>query len=237
MMKKISIVIPAYNEEKNISPLIEELEKVLKNIGDNYEVIFVDDGSTDNTLKVIKEVSQRNNKIKYISFSSNKGQSAALAAGFIYAQGEIIVTMDSDLQNNPWDMIKMLEYYGEYDMVIGWRHKRADDLWKRFGSKVGNITRNLLLGENINDTGCSLKIMKAEIIKRIKMFNGLHRFLPTLMRLEGAKIKEIKVDHRPRRSGKSKYGNISRAISGLADIFVVRWMIKRYIKIDANVKI
>ena len=157
------------------------------------------------------------------------GQSSALAAGFNHAIGDMIITMDGDLQNNPNDIIEMLKYYGEYDMVIGWRYKRMDSLWKRFGSIVGNTFRNIFTNEKIRDTGCSLKIMKADMLKKIKMYKGLHRFLPTLMKLEGAKIKEVKATHRPRINGKSKYNNFHRAVEGFFDVLAVRWMIKKHI--------
>jgi dolichol-phosphate mannosyltransferase len=225
-----SFVIPLYNEEENIEGLYSELLIVIKRINIDYEIIFINDGSFDKTLDLIKTIANRNNNVKYISFIENMGQSAALGAGFHYAQGESIITMDGDLQNNPEDIIEMLKYYGTYDMVTGWRQKRMDSLWKKIGSKLGNTFRNILTKENIHDTGCSLKIMRADILKRIKMFKGLHRFLPTLMKLEGAKIKEIKVDHRPRTKGISKYNNLHRAKEGFFDVLAVRWMIKRYIK-------
>jgi dolichol-phosphate mannosyltransferase len=226
----ISFVIPLFNEEENIEILYNELLSVIKLISIDYEILFINDGSIDNTLKVLKTIANKNSNVKYISFYRNMGQSAALAAGFNYAKGDIIITMDGDLQNNPNDLIEMLKYYGDFDMVTGWRQKRRDSLWKKIGSYIGNTVRNLLTNEKIHDTGCSLKIMKAEILKKIKMYKGLHRFLPTLMKLEGAKIKEIKVSHRPRYKGKSKYNNLHRAREGFFDVLAVRWMIKRHIK-------
>ncbi len=140
--------------------------------------------------------------------------------------------MDADLQNDPADLPDMLCYYGDYDMVTGWRHNRQDCLSKKIGSRIGNGFRNWLTEENIHDTGCSLKVMRAEMLKRIKMFRGLHRFLPTLMRLEGARVKEIKVNHRPRLHGESKYTNLRRGIEGFYDVIAVRWMIKRNLNIE-----
>jgi dolichol-phosphate mannosyltransferase len=225
----ISFVIPIYNEEKNIAMLYQELIEVIHTNKFTYEIIFINDGSTDNSLSAIKGISQNNNNVKYISFKKNMGQSSALAAGFNHAIGDMIITMDGDLQNNPNDIIEMLKYYGEYDMVIGWRYKRMDSLWKRFGSIVGNTFRNIFTNEKIRDTGCSLKIMKADMLKKIKMYKGLHRFLPTLMKLEGARIKEVKATHRPRINGKSKYNNFHRAVEGFFDVLAVRWMIKKHI--------
>ena len=224
-----SFVIPVFNEEENINPLYNELLAVIRRINTDYEIIFINDGSFDKSLDIIKTIADSNNNVKYISFRENMGQSAALAAGFHHAKGETIITMDGDLQNNPEDIIEMLKYYGNYDMVTGWREKRMDTLWKKIGSKIGNTFRNILTHESIHDTGCSLKIMRADILKRIKMFKGLHRFLPTLMKLERANIKEIKVEHRPRMKGVSKYNNLHRAKEGFFDVLAIRWMIKRHI--------
>ena len=159
-------------------------------------------------------------------------------AGFQHADGDIIITMDADLQNDPVDIPKLMQYFGEYDMVNGWRADRQDTLSKKVGSRIGNYVRNRLTWETIHDTGCSLKVMRATMLKRIRMFRGLHRFLPTLMRLEGARVIEVPVNHRPRIHGVSKYNNLRRGIEGLYDVIAVRWMIKRYLKIrigDTNV--
>ena len=232
----ISFVIPVYNEEENIAMLYDELIDVINTNKFPYEIIFINDGSTDKSLSTIKDISRKNSNVKYISFKENMGQSAALAAGFTYATGDKIITMDGDLQNNPNDIVEMLKYYGEYDMVIGWRYKRMDSLWKRFGSIVGNTFRNILTNEKIRDTGCSLKVMRTEMVKKIKMYKGMHRFLPTLMKLEGAKIKEVKVSHRARIKGKSKYNNVHRAVEGFFDVLAVRWMIKKHIKYQIEEK-
>lgn len=227
----LTFVIPVYDEEENLLALYNELIDVINTLERNYEIIFIDDGSKDKSLTIIKNLTLKNKNIKYISFEHNVGQSGALYAGFTYAKGDIVITMDADLQNDPHDLIKMLDFYGEYDMITGWRYNRQDNLWKKIGSFIGNTVRNTITDENIHDTGCSLKIMKASLLKKIKMFKGLHRFLPTLMKLEGANVLEFKVNHRPRQKGKSKYGNFKRAIEGLYDVFVVRWMKKRYLHI------
>ncbi|TYO97694.1 dolichol-phosphate mannosyltransferase [Geothermobacter ehrlichii] len=231
-MNKISFVIPVYNEEENLPQLWEQIARVTAHLNVDFQLLFIDDGSTDGSLDLIRDLAARHPQIGYLHLARNSGQSAALYAGFQAADGDIIVTMDADLQNDPADLPEMLRYYGEYDMVIGWRHQRQDSLSKKIASRIGNGFRNWLTNENIHDTGCSLKVMRADMLKRIKMFHGLHRFLPTLMRLEGARIKEIKVNHRPRLYGTSKYTNLRRGIEGFYDVIAVRWMQKRHLKIE-----
>ena len=183
-------------------------------------------------IGILKDLFKRNRRIvRTISFSRNKGQSAALAAGFRYATGDVTITMDADLQNDPRDIPEMLKHYGTYDMVTGWRFNRQDNFGKRISSKIGNGVRNLLTREHIHDTGCSLKIMRSSILKEIKLYKGLHRFLPTLFRIEGGSVIEVKVHHRPRLHGISKYTNLRRGIEGLYDLLVVRWMISHSISL------
>jgi dolichol-phosphate mannosyltransferase len=200
-------------------------------LGHPYEIVLVDDCSSDSSFDIMKKLSATDPRVRYLSFESNCGQSAALYAGFQHASGDIIITMDADLQNDPADVPKLLQYFGEYDMVNGWRADRQDTLSKKIGSRIGNSVRNRLTWETIHDTGCSLKVMRASMLKRIRMFRGLHRFLPTLMRLEGARVIEIPVHHRARMHGVSKYNNLRRGIEGLYDVIAVRWMIKRHLKI------
>lgn len=226
-IRKISFVVPVYNEEENIPHLVGEIAAVAGTLGHPYEILLVDDGSLDGTLPAIKAIAAENPALKYISFSENRGQSAALYAGFRSASGDVIVTLDGDLQNDPSDIPAMLSLYGEYDMINGWRHDRRDTRWKKIGSWIGNTFRNRMTGETIRDTGCSLKVMRASMLKRIRMYRGLHRFLPTLMRLEGARVIEVKVNHRPRVRGTSKYSNLRRGVEGFYDVLSVRWMIRR----------
>lgn len=233
-MKKISFVIPVYNEEENIFRLVEEIESVALDLCNNYEILMVDDGSSDSSLEVMRKQADKNENIKLLSLSSNSGQSAALYAGFQAASGDVIITMDADLQNNPADLRQMIELYGEYDMINGWRFDRKDSWSKKIASKIGNGFRNWLTRESIHDTGCSLKIMNAEILKKIHMYKGLHRFLPTLMRLEGARIIEVKVSHRQRSYGVSKYTNLTRGIEGFYDVIAVRWMQNRHLEIEVK---
>lgn len=226
-IRKISFVVPVFNEEENIPHLVGEIAAVAGTLGHPYEILLVDDGSLDGTLPAIKAIAAENPALKYISFSENRGQSAALYAGFQSASGDVIVTLDGDLQNDPSDIPAMLSLYGEYDMINGWRHDRRDTRWKKIGSWIGNTFRNRMTGETIRDTGCSLKVMRASMLKRIRMYRGLHRFLPTLMRLEGARVIEVKVNHRPRVRGTSKYSNLRRGVEGFYDVLSVRWMIRR----------
>ena len=223
-MVEYSFLIPVFNEEGNLMILHQEIDQVIRQIGDPCEVIWIDDGSTDNSPVILGGLAEKSENCRIIYFEKNYGQSAALTAGFRSATGNYIITMDSDLQNDPLDILEMIPFLADYDMVTGWRKDRADNHWKKFSSRFANQVRNLLSRENIKDTGCSLKIMKAEYVKKIKMFKGLHRFLPTLMKIEGATVIEIPVHHRKRTKGKSKYGTWDRAFCGLRDLFAIRWM-------------
>ena len=183
-MKQISFVIPVFNEEANLRPLFQELKTVADRLETPYEVIFVDDGSTDGGPAILDSLARAHAQVRILAMDANSGQSAALAVGFQAARGDVVVTLDADLQNDPADLPALLRLYGEYDLINGWRHNRRDTWSKRVASRIGNAVRNRLTGETIRDTGCSLKVMNAAMLKRIKMFRGLHRFLPTLMRLE-----------------------------------------------------
>ena len=229
MMPIYSFVIPFYNEQDNILQLNAELADVVRQIEQACEIIWVDDGSTDRSAEMVKAFLRQDGNSRMIKFDHNYGQSAAISAGFREAMGQYVITMDSDLQNDPADILKMIPYLDQYDMVTGWRVNRHDSWWKKFSSKFANRVRNRLSRETIKDTGCSLKIMKARYLKNIKMFKGMHRFLPTLMKMEGASIIEVPVNHRPRAKGNSKYGTWDRAFSGLRDLLAVRWMQDRFI--------
>ncbi len=228
-MIEFSFVIPVYNEADNLEQLHTEIQNVIGQISQPCEVILVDDGSSDRSLDIIRQLSDGNPAYRFISFEKNCGQSAALAAGFNAAKGNYVITMDSDLQNNPADILNMIPYLAQYDMVTGWRKDRQDTLWKKFSSRFANTIRNRLSRETIKDTGCSLKIMKTTYLKKIKMYQGMHRFLPTLMKMQGATVIEVPVSHRPRTRGTSKYGTWDRAFSGLRDLLAVRWMQDRNI--------
>jgi len=223
----LSIVIPLYNERENLVDLEETLQEHLGKLSQSYEIIFVDDGSQDGSAAVIQSLKCLNPQIRLIRFQSNAGQTAAFDAGFKAARGEVVVTMDADLQNSPADIPLLLEKIGEYDMVCGWRHRRNDPWIKRVSSKIANAVRNRLSEENIADTGCSLKAFRRECLRDLKLFNGMHRFFPTLVKLRGFKVTEAKVNHYPRRHGVSKYNIRNRLFSSFLDLLAIRWMKKR----------
>lgn len=224
---EISVVLPVYNEEENLSVLVPQIVEVLKPLDKQYEILLIDDGSTDKSFDVIKELSTKYIEVRYLRFKKNAGQTAAFDAGFKNAIGDIVITLDSDLQNDPKDIPKLLSYIPEYDAVCGWRAERQDPVSKKISSKIANGFRNMLTNENIHDTGCSLKVYKRDWLNDIKLFRGMHRFLPTLLKMEGAKIIEVKVNHNPRKFGKSKYNMKNRLFSGLYDLLAVRWMQNR----------
>ncbi len=228
---RISLIIPVYNEERNIPVLFDEIKTALRDGGTDWEVLFVDDGSRDRSLEVLRGLTAREARVRYISLERNCGQSAAFSAGFKEAAGDVIVTLDADLQNDPADIPAMLGYFAEgYDMVIGWRGIRQDSFVRRAASKIANSVRNALSHENVRDTGCSLKVLRADMARLIPMYKGMHRFLPTLMKMQGARVLEVKVNHRPRLYGESKYGIWDRAWQSFCDLLAVRWMQSRDIK-------
>ena len=204
----LSIVVPVYNEEENIHPLFEKIQTVCETIGDTYEVLFVDDGSRDKTFAVLSELSKRVPQVVVIRFKKNAGQTAAMAAGFEFARGERIVSMDGDLQNDPADIPKLLEKLDEgYDLVCGWRKERQDKfLTRRVPSIVANWIIGKVTGVPIHDNGCSLKAYRASVIKQVPLYGEMHRFIPAMATVAGARIAEIVVTHHPRRFGQSKYG-------------------------------
>ncbi len=234
MSHSISIVLPVFNEEGNIHPLFEEIKNVMTTLGNTWEIIYVDDASTDFSTRKVRELMQDNSNIQLLEFVKNCGQSAAFYAGFTAAQNELIITMDADMQNDPADIPKMLELFAQgNDMVIGWRHKRKDTSSKRIASKIGNAFRKALTKDNVHDTGCSLKIMRASMAKKLPLqFKGMHRFLVSLMQMEGAKVAEIPVNHRDRFTGVSKYNTWARGIAASQDLLVVNWFFRRIKKYE-----
>ena len=222
----LSIVVPVYNEEDNVRPLFEKIQTVCEAIGDAYEVLFVDDGSKDKTFAVLSELSQQEARLSVIRFQKNAGQTAAMAAGFEFAQGERIISMDGDLQNDPSDIPKLLAKLDEgYDLVCGWRKERQDKfLTRRVPSIVANWIIGRVTGVPIHDNGCSLKAYRASVIKQVPLYGEMHRFIPAMSTIVGARIAEIVVSHHPRRFGESKYG-LGRVWRVMLDIIAFKFII------------
>lgn len=231
-VKKISIVIPVYNEEENVPILYDKLKEVLEKIPYDYEIIFVDDGSTDRTREILEEIASKDKKVKVIEFARNFGQTPAMMAGMDYATGDVIVTMDGDLQNDPEDIPRLLEKIEEgYDVVSGWRKNRQDAaISRKLPSKIANWLIGKMTGVKIHDYGCTLKAYRSDVIKNVRLYGELHRFIPALASTvtSVSKIIEIPVKHHPRIYGKSKYG-ISRTFKVLADLFFI-WFLKKFMQ-------
>ena len=225
----LSVVFPIYNEEENVPILLDEIGRALDGKGWTYEMVAVDDGSSDGSLEVLRSLKSKYPTLRVITFVKNSGQTAALDAGWRAARGRFVVSLDADLQNDPADIPKMMKELerSASDMVIGVRVNRKDTWSRRMQSKIGNSVRNWITGDRITDTGCSLKLAKREAIEPVRLFTGMHRFLPTLVRHAGFKVVEMPVNHRARQFGVSKYGAMNRAFKGLADCLAVRWMSSR----------
>lgn len=220
----ISVVIPLYNEEENVRELHSRLKTVLDRLGTDYEVLFVDDGSSDNTLNLLHEIQAVDSKVIVLSLRRNFGQTAAFAAGFDYSRGDIIVTMDGDLQNDPNDIPKLLERMKDNDLVSGWRKKRKDPfLSRRLPSIMANWLISKVTGVNLHDYGCSLKAYKRDVIKNLKLYGEMHRFIPAVASWYGVRIAEVETEHHPRVRGKSKYG-ISRTMKVVLDLVTVKFL-------------
>ncbi len=226
----LSVVIPLYNEEDNLEQLHERLHIVLSRLEISYEIIFVDDGSEDRSAEILRKLSSIDSHVRVITFEANAGQSAAFDAGFARARGEIVITLDADLQNDPADIPRVLDAMSRYDVVCGWRVKRNDPWIRRVSSRIANGVRNALSQETIRDTGCSLKGFRREHLAKLKLYDGMHRFLPTLLKMEGCSVIELPVNHFPRFAGKSKYGIRNRVFRSFRDLFAVRWMKARQLR-------
>ncbi|MFH1737762.1 MAG: glycosyltransferase family 2 protein [bacterium] len=224
---ELTVVVPCYNEENNIVPLVEELTGVLEGLGRRYEILYVDDCSTDSSVARIENLQARRPKVRFVRHRINSGESAAEATGFRNARGSVIITIDADLQNDPADIPHLLESLSEADVVCGIRRRREDDWVKRISSKIANAFRNTITGDQVADAGCTFRALKKEAVMELPIFNGLHRFLPTLARYQGFVVTEILVNHRPRQSGESKYGVGNRLWRGILDCLVMRWFKRR----------
>ena len=234
---EMSVVVPVYDEQANLSMLIPKLVKVFDRLGSLYEMIFVDDGSSDGSRKLLKEMASQVPSLRVVGLKQNRGLSTALLAGMREARGRIIVTLDSDLQNDPEDIPRLLEYLDRYDMATGWRQKREDPWLKRIASRIGNSVRNWLSGERINDSACTLRVFRRECLQDIPIFNGMHRFMSTLVKMRGYRIIEVPVTHHPRKYGESKYNIRNRMWRSFVDLLAVRWMKGRRIQYDIEERI
>lgn len=222
-----SIVIPAHNEEGAIERLYQAVKQVMENMGGSWEMIVIDDGSTDHTLAKLQHLNSQDDRVKVIEFRRQFGQTAAWSAGFDAASGNIIIVMDADLQNDPQDvpaMIKKLKE-GKYDVISGWRQNRQDDRLLMLGSKIGNMIRRWMTGEKIHDHGCSLKVYRKEALEDLELYGEMHRYITALLTWKGFRVGEMPVRHHPRTTGQTKY-SIRKKLKGFLDLIVVKFWIQ-----------
>jgi glycosyltransferase involved in cell wall biosynthesis len=225
----VSIIVPSYNEEKNIPLLYIKLKKVLDSLKKEYEVLFIDDGSKDNTVNEIIKLNKKDKRVKLIQFQRNFGKAAALSAGFIEASGTIVFTMDADLQDDPKEIPKFIEKINQgYDMVSGWKYIRKDPVTKTLPSKFFNWLTSITTGVKVHDSNCGFKAYRNEVVKNISVYGELHRYIPAIAHWKGYKVGEVKVEHHARKFGKSKYG-VERLMKGFFDLITVKFL-TRYAK-------
>lgn len=222
----LSVIVPLYNEEESIHALHGAITDAVSGLGIDYEVLFVDDGSSDRTCELAGELADADPHLRVVKFRRNYGQTPAMTAGIEYAEGDVLVTMDGDLQNDPSDIPRMLEKLEEgYDIVVGWRVKRQDKLiTRKIPSKIANWLIGKVTGIPIKDNGCSLKAFRSSVIKNVPLYSEMHRFIPAMASLAGARIAEMKVNHHPRRFGTSKYG-LSRIYKVLLDLLTIKTLV------------
>ncbi len=226
----LSLVVPVFDERDNLGPLAEEIAVVAERCGWSYELLLVNDGSRDGSAEAIDDLALRRPEVRGLHLDGNHGQSAAIAAGFEHARGRRIVTLDADGQNDPDDIPALLDLLGGHDVAIGYRVDRVDGRVRRIASRWANGIRNRVTGERVIDTGCTLKAYRADAVRGLIEYAGMHRFLPTLAEMHGLTYAQHPVRHRARRSGRSKYGIVGRGIAGLADLLAVRWMQRRRLR-------
>jgi len=230
MSIKYSVVVPLKNEEENIVELINEIEPPMQALNQKWELICIDDGSTDSTLTILKELSKEKSYLRTLIFTKNFGQSSAFDAGFKAARGEFVITLDGDRQNDPADIPKLVAAIENADLVCGHRVNRKDPISKKITSRIANAIRSRLCQDNVHDTGCSLKIYRKACLEKIKMYHGMHRFLPALFSIEGLRVKEVAVNHRERTKGTTKYNFFNRSFNTISDMLAVRWMRSRQLR-------
>ncbi len=233
-MPDLSIVIPVYDEAESLPALWEELRGVLEGLGLASEVIFVDDGSRDESAEIIRGFREADPRVRLVRLKANAGETAATDAGFKASRGKRVVVMDADLQNDPYDIPRLLGHLDRWDAATGWRVTRGDgDGWlRRVSSEIANRVRNRLSGDSIKDSGCTFRAFRRECLRDLVLYRGLHRFIPTLLAMKGYRVIEVPVNHRPRRFGRSKYGVWNRALVAFVDLLAVRWMKSRRLRYD-----
>jgi glycosyltransferase involved in cell wall biosynthesis len=232
---EVSVVAPCHNERDNIAPFVEAVHRAILPLGIKYEIVLTDDGSTDDTWQIMEQISRSDSRVRPLRFRQNAGQSAAMWAAIREARGKIIVTLDSDMQNPPSEIPRFLEAMNAADCVCGSRvaaRSQGDSFIRILSSRIANFIRNKVSGETISDAGCCFRAFKRECVANIKFFKGAHRFLPTLIRMEGYRVTEIAISHNPRAAGESHYGVWNRLFKSSADLLAVRWMKKRMIRYE-----
>ena len=232
MTYQFTIIVPVYNEEDNLERVEKELAAYSKIAKRSTSILFVNDGSKDKSQELIETICERNNNFNYILFKENRGLSAAIKAGFDNVESELVGYIDSDLQTSPEDFNILLDHIDEYDLVTGVRANRKDSFVKNMSSKIANGIRRTFTHDGMDDTGCPLKVIKADYAKRIPMFKGLHRFLPAMILLQNGKIIQVPVRHFPRVAGEAKFGLWNRLLGPLSDCFAYLWMKRKYINYD-----
>ncbi|MBM3221058.1 MAG: glycosyltransferase family 2 protein [Candidatus Rokubacteria bacterium] len=233
-MLDLSVVLPVYNEEENLPLLWPELRGVLDALGLSYEVVFVDDGSSDRSADLVRGFRDLDPRVRLVRLKENAGETAATDAGFKASRGRCVVVMDADLQNDPHDIPRLLHEIERWDAVTGWRVKRGegDSLVRQLSSRIANRIRSRLSDDTIQDSGCTFRAFRRECLRGLVLYRGFHRFIPTLLRMRGYRVLEMPVNHRPRRFGRSKYGVMNRAFVAFVDLLAVRWMKARLLRYE-----
>ncbi len=229
-MVELSVVVPIFNETENIAGLYKSITEAVKDRAASYEIILVNDGSTDGSERSMDELALKDPCVEVIHFLKNCGQTGAIQAGLKKACGKYVGLIDADLQTDPNDFFTLMPYLAEFDFANGWRTKRKDTLLKKISSRIGNGVRNWITGDIVEDTGCPMKLFKREVAESLQLYEGFHRFLPTLARMNGYTVVEVPVHHRERQYGTSKYGVMNRVFVGLMDAIVIGWLRKRAIR-------
>ena len=228
----ITILVTVKNERENVSLLVKEIVSAFSPTGMNFEILYVDDGSTDDTYAVILETQKSTPQLRAVQLDKNYGQSTALLAGIKESHGELVATLDGDLQNDPADFTRMIQMLEErsLDMVTGIRSNRHDSTYRRFQSRIANSVRNMITGDDIVDSACAVRVFRRKCVDDIARFKGMHRFMPTLFRMAGYRVEQVSVNHRQRKFGTTKYGMLNRVFKATSDLFAVRWLQKNFIR-------